>query len=298
MSSPKQVVLITGASSGFGRLIAETLARKDYRAFATMRDIKGRNATVAREIAELAKQESLSLQTLELDVTNDTSVERAVSKVVLECGRIDVLVNNAGFGIMDLAETVTTAQAQRQLDTNFFGVLRMNRAVLPAMKRQASGLLLHVSSGAGRLAIPGMGLYCASKFAMEALAEVYRYELASQGIDSVILEPGAHATPILGKLEKGEDPARKAGYGEMAQVPENLKAMVASSRANPQDIADAVLQIIETPAGQRQLRYRIGPGGPGVQRINALTDEIQEQMLEAFGITALTRFKLRSSERG
>jgi len=298
MPSPKQVVLITGASSGFGRLIAETLARKDYRAFATMRDIKGRNATVAREIAELAKQESLSLQTLELDVTNDTSVERAVSKVVLECGRIDVLVNNAGFGIMDLAETVTTAQAQRQLDTNFFGVLRMNRAVLPAMKRQASGLLLHVSSGAGRLAIPGMGLYCASKFAMEALAEVYRYELASQGIDSVILEPGAHATPILGKLEKGEDPARKAGYGEMAQVPENLKAMVASSRANPQDIADAVLQIIETPAGQRQLRYRIGPGGPGVQRINALTDEIQEQMLEAFGITALTRFKLRSSERG
>jgi NAD(P)-dependent dehydrogenase (short-subunit alcohol dehydrogenase family) len=298
MSSPKQVVLITGASSGFGRLIAETLARENYRAFATMRDIKGRNATVAREIAELAKQESLSLQTLELDVTNDTSVERAVSKVVLECGRIDVLVNNAGFGIMDLAETVTTAQAQRQLDTNFFGVLRMNRAVLPAMKRQESGLLLHVSSGAGRLAIPGMGLYCASKFAMEALAEVYRYELASQGIDSVILEPGAHATPILGKLEKGEDPARKAGYGEMAQVPENLKAMVASSRANPQDIADAVLQITETPAGQRQLRYRIGPGGPGVQRINALTDEIQEQMLEAFGITALTKFKLRSSERG
>jgi len=298
MPSPKQVVLITGASSGFGRLIAETLARKNYRAFATMRDIKGRNATVAREIAELAKQESLSLQTLELDVTNDTSVERAVSKIVLQCGRIDVLVNNAGHGIMDLAETVPLAQAQRQFDTNFFGVLRMNRAVLPAMKRQANGLLLHISSGAGRLVIPGMGLYCGSKFAMEALAEVYRYELASQGIDSVILEPGAHATPILGKLEKGEDPARKAGYGEMAQVPKNLKAMVASSRANPQDIADAVLQIIETPAGQRQLRYRIGPGGPGVQRINALTDEIQEQMLEAFGITALTKFKLRSSERG
>jgi hypothetical protein len=133
---------------------------------------------------------------------------------------------------------------------------------------------------------------------MEALAEVYRYELASMGIDSVILEPGSHATPILDKLEKGEDPARKAGYGEMAQVPENLKAMVASSRANPQDIADSVLQIIETPAGQRQLRYRIGPGGPGVQKINALTDEIQAQMLEAFGIAALTKFKLRAHEGG
>jgi NAD(P)-dependent dehydrogenase (short-subunit alcohol dehydrogenase family) len=286
-----KVVLITGTSSGFGRLIAETLARKEYRVFATMRDVKGRNATVAREIAELAKLESLSLQTLELDVTNDSSVERAVSKVVLECGRLDVLVNNAGYGVMDLAETVTTAQAQRQFDTNFFGVLRMNRAVLPAMKRQKSGLLLHVSSGGGRLVIPGMGLYCASKFAMEALAEVYRYELASQGIDSVVIEPGAYATPIMAKLEKGEDPKRKGGYGEMAEVPEKLKAKIGSSRGNPQEIADAVLQIIETPAGQRSLRYRIGPGGPGVQRINAVTDEAQAQMLEAFGITAETKFR-------
>jgi NAD(P)-dependent dehydrogenase (short-subunit alcohol dehydrogenase family) len=291
MPSPQPVVLVTGTSSGFGRLIAETLARKNYQVFATMRNVQGRNAAVALEIAEIAKRESLPLQTLELDVTDDRSVESAVSKVVLQCGRIDVLLNNAGYGIMDLAETVTMTQAQRQFDTNFFGVLRMNRAVLPAMKRQRSGLLLHVSSGAGRLAIPGMGLYCASKFAMEALAEVYRYELASQGIDSVILEPAAYATPIMGKLEKGEDPARKSGYGEMAEVPEKLKAKIASSRANPQEIADAVLQIIETPAGQRQLRYRIGPGGPGVQRINALTDEIQEQMLEAFGITALTKFR-------
>jgi NAD(P)-dependent dehydrogenase (short-subunit alcohol dehydrogenase family) len=291
----EKVVLITGTSSGFGRLIAETLARKKFQVFATMRDVKGRNAPMAREIAELAKRELLLLQTLELDVTDDASVDRAVSKVVLECGRIDVLVNNAGYGIMDLAETVTTAQAQRQFDTNFFGVLRMNRAVLPAMKRQRSGLLLHVSSGGGRLAIPGMGLYCASKFAMEALAEVYRYELASLGIDSVVIEPGAYATPILEKLERGEDSGRKTGYGEMAQVPEKLKAKIGNSRANPQEIADFVLQIIDTPAGQRQLRYRVGPGGPGVQRINALTDEIQGQMLEAFGVTALTKFKTRTS---
>ena len=285
------VVLVTGTSSGFGRLIVEALARKNFQVFATMRNMKGRNAGAAREIAELAKRESLSLQTLELDVTNDVSVESAVSKVVLQCGRLDVLVNNAGFGIVDLAETVTMAQAQRQFDTNFFGVLRMNRAVLPVMKRQGSGLLLHVSSGAGRLVIPGMGLYCASKFAMEALAETYRYELASQGIDSVVLEPGAYATPIMEKLERGEDPSRKSGYGEMAQVPERIQARIASSRANPQEIADAVLKIIETPAGQRQLRYRVGPGGPGVQRINALTDEVQVQLLEAFGITALAKFK-------
>ena len=291
MASPQPVVIITGASSGFGRLIAETLARKNYRVFATMRDLKSRNAGAAREIRELAERESVFLRALELDVTDEASVEKAVSEVAAECGRVDILVNNAGYGIMDLAETVTLAQAQRQFDTNFFGILRMNRAVLPAMKRHRSGLLLHVSSGGGRLAIPGMGLYCASKFAMEALAEVYRYELASQGIDSVILEPGAYATPIIGKLEKGEDIARKSGYGEMADVPARLQAKIGSSRGNPQEIADIVLQIIETSTGQRQLRYRVGPGGPGVERINTLTDEVQAQMLEAFGITEETRFR-------
>jgi len=298
MPSPQPVVLITGASSGFGRLIAETLARKNYQVFATMRNVNGRNGAAAREIRELAEGESLSLQVLELDVTEDASVDRAVSEVTAKRGRIDVVVNNAGYGVMDLAESVTLAQAQRQFDTNFFGVLRMNRAVLPAMKRQGSGLLLHISSGAGRLVIPGMGLYCASKFAMEALAEVYRYELASQGIDSVVIEPGAYATPIMEKLERGEDPGRKTGYGEMAQVPEILQTKIRSSGANPQEIADLVLRIIETPAGQRQMRHRVGPGGPGVQRINALTEEIQLQMLEAFGITRLAKFKTRASGVG
>ncbi len=292
MSSNKDVVVITGTSSGFGRLIAETLAVKKFRVFATMRNARTRNAAAARELEQLAQRDSLNLHVLELDVTQDASVEQAVTEVAAKGGRIDVLVNNAGYGIMDLSETVTVAQAQRQLDVNFFGVLRMNRAVLPMMKRQRSGFLLHVSSGGGRLAIPGMGLYCASKFAMEALAETYRYELASQGIDSVILEPGAYSTPIADKLEAGEDPERKAGYGEMAEVPGKVLQIVRGSRANPQQIADKVLEIIETPAGERKLRYRVGPGGPGVERINTLTDEIQAQLLEAFGITAAAKFRL------
>src|SRR5258708_17093955 len=155
--------------------------------------------------------------------------------------------------------------------------------------------LLHISSGAGRLAIPGMGLYCASKFALEALAEVYRYELASQGIDSVVIEPGAYATSAIEKLERGEDPGRKSGYGEMALVPGKIVSQLINSRANPQEIADLVLQVIQTPGGQRALRYRVGPGGPGVQKINAVTDDVQVQVLEAFGITALAKFKKPSS---
>ena len=295
MSNPQRVVMVTGASSGFGRLIAETLARNSFRAFATMRNVKGRNAAMAREIQELAERESLPLEVLELDVTEDRSVVRAVSDVMALAGRIDVLVNNAGHGIMDLAETVTLEQAQRQFETNFFGVLRMNRAVLPVMKRQGSGLLLHVSSGAGRLAIPGMGLYCASKFAMEALAEAYRYELASQGIDSVVIEPGAYATPILEKLEQGEDPARKEGYGETAKIPERITQQIASSRSNPQEIADAVLRIIETPDGERAVRYRVGPGAGGVEAINEVCARVQAQFMEAFGISEETKFKKHSS---
>jgi len=292
MTNKAQVVLITGASSGFGRLIAETLARKKFHVFATMRSVNTRNAAAALELEQLAQRESLSLHVLELDVTQDSSVEQAVAEVVGKTGRIDMLINNAGYGIMDLSETVTIEQAQRQLDVNFFGVVRMNHAVLPAMKRQGSGLLLHVSSGGGRLAIPGMGFYCASKFAMEALAETYRYELASQGIDSVIIEPGPYATPIVDKLETGEDEPRRSGYGEMAQVPWRILQGIRSSRGNPQEIADKVLQIIETPAGKRQLRYRVGGGGRGVERINALTDEIQAQLLEAFGITETAKFKM------
>ncbi|HYL82936.1 MAG TPA: SDR family oxidoreductase [Candidatus Angelobacter sp.] len=283
--------MITGASSGFGQLTSLTLARKGFQVFATMRAVKGRNAAAAQKFEDLAKRESLGLHVLELDVTDEASVESAVGIALAQCGRIDVLVNNAGYGIMDLSETVTLAQAQRQLDVNFFGVARMNRAVLPAMKRQGSGLLLHVSSGGGRLAIPGMGVYCASKFAMEALAETYRYELAAMGIDSVIIEPGAYATPIADKLERGEDPARKSGYGAMAQVPENVLKLIRNSRGNPQEIADKILEIIRTPAGQRRLRYRVGPGGPGVERINALTDEIQVELLKAFGVTELAKFK-------
>src|SRR5580704_17217831 len=182
----KQVVLITGSSTGFGRLFADTLARSGHTVFATMRDPRGRNAKNDSEIGALAEKHSLLIHVLELDVTDDASVERAVDAVVAKAGRIDVAINNAGYSLTGLAEAVTTEQARRLMDTNFLGPVRVNRAVLPHMRRQRSGVLVHVSSGAGRVILPSAGFYCASKFALEALAESYRYELAQQGIESVI----------------------------------------------------------------------------------------------------------------
>jgi len=291
----KQVVLITGSSTGFGRVFAETLARQGHTVFATMRDPEGRNAVNASEIRALAKKESLPLHVLELDVTNDASVEQAVQTSVKQAGRVDVAINNAGYALIGLAEAVTTEQAQQIMDTNFFGSVRVNRAVLPHMRRQRSGLLLHISSGAGRVVLPSYGFYCASKFALESLAEAYHYELAPQGIESSIVEPGAYQTPVFSNIVKAADQARSDTYGVANQVPAKMNAILTASAGNPQEVADAVLRIVETPAGLRKLRYRVSAASLGVDEINVLSAQVQARLFEAFGIAADTAFVQRST---
>src|SRR5258708_11862641 len=178
--SSKQVVLIPGSRTGFGGVFPDTVARTGHTVFATMRDPGGRNAKNAAEIRALAEKDSLPIHVLELDVTDEASVGRAVDAAVAKAGRIDVAINNAGYYLSGLEEAVTTEQAQRLMDTNFLGPVRVNRAVLPHTRRQRSAVLYHISSGAGRVVLPSGGFYCASKFALEALAEAYSYELAAQ----------------------------------------------------------------------------------------------------------------------
>jgi len=285
-----QVIVVTGASTGFGRLIAETTARKGYRVFATMRNIDGKHAPAAQELRDLAKRESLWLRVLDLDVTVDASVEQAVAEAVRDAGHIDVLVNNAGYGLMGVTEAVTLEQAQRIMDTNFFGVVRMNRAVLPYMRKQKSGLLIHISSGAGRVVIPSMAFYCASKWALEALAEEYRYQLAVQGIDSVIIQPGAYPTAVFGNIERAADTSRTRTYGRVDSLADEILHRLSASTANPQEIADAVVRTIETPVGQRKLRQRIGTGALGIVELNELSERVQQQILQAFGMTEIAKF--------
>jgi len=286
----KQVVLITGSSTGFGRMFTETLARKGHTVFATMRDPTGRNAKNASEIRAVAEKDSLPIHVLELDVTDDASVQRAVDAAIGKTGRIDVAINNAGYYLSGLAEAVTTEQAQRLMDTNFLGAVRVNRAVLPHMRRQRSGVIMHISSAAGRLVAPSIGLYCASKFALEALAESYRYELAAQGIESVIVEPGQYQTPVFGNTVKAADEARTNTYGAVKDIPAKLDAALSSTAGDPQEVANVVLKIIATPAGEKQLRYFVSPASLGVDEINVLSHRVQTKLLEAFGLTADTKF--------
>jgi NAD(P)-dependent dehydrogenase (short-subunit alcohol dehydrogenase family) len=282
-------VLITGSSSGFGKLTAETLAREGYRVFATMREVQGKNAEPARELLALAEREGVNIDIVEMDVTDEGSVESAVRSIIDAASRIDVVVNNAGIDAAGILEAFTVKQAQAVFDLNTFGPLRVNRAVFPHMRKQKAGLLIYISSTGGRVFLPFLGIYSASKFALEALAESCSYELSSFGIETAIIEPGVYPTPVHEKTHLPGDSARLLEYGEIAKIPEKMSAdlsEVLSSPAapDPQEIADAVKDLIATPAGARPLRTVVGTmGTEGVEALNEVTAKIQRQFLDSLG---------------
>jgi len=252
----EQIILVTGSTSGFGRLMVETLARQGYIVFAGMRAAAGKNAPAAEELRALAQRERLALQIVEIDVTDDASVERAIAVIIETAGRLDVVVNNAGVAYSGPLEAFTLEQVRQQFETNVFSVLRVNRAVLPQMREQGSGLLLQIGSIVGRLGMPYLGLYGATKFALEGLTESYRSELAPFGIDAAILEPGTFPTSISANRQVAADAERLALY--QAAMNAFTAPFYAENRSatppDPQEVAEAVARVIAQPAGERPLR--------------------------------------------
>jgi len=273
------------------------LARRGYTVMATMRDVSGRNASHREELQALASREGLTLHVLELDVTSESSVEQAVQQALKIAGRIDVVINNAGIAAMGLTEAYTIEQFQQLFDINVFGVARVNRAVLPSMRRQRSGLLIHVSSAAGRVVPPGMAVYCASKFALEAVADAYRFELSPFGIDSVIVEPGIHKTPILEKFVPPADQARVADYGTAADSASRVKEVFDAANIAPETpgadlVVDAFIRLIETPAGERPFRTVPTPTlAPLLDPYNAAAAEIRTVVAQIFNVSDLLVLK-------
>ena len=252
-------ILITGASTGFGRDAAERLARRGHRVFATMRDVNGRNKDNREALEQIAASENIPLHVLELDVTDEASVQNAATAAFNRYGRLDVVINNAGFAGIGVTEAYTAEQFQQMFDVNVYGVVRVNRAVLPYMRQQRSGLLIHVSSGAGRVAVPGMGAYCASKFALEAIADAYRFELSPFGVDSVLVEPGIYRTPIFDRLLQPSDAARVAEYGDTGRYAERVLGVFQSAIAAPdapgsEEVAEAFVRLVEMEHGSRPFR--------------------------------------------
>jgi NAD(P)-dependent dehydrogenase (short-subunit alcohol dehydrogenase family) len=293
-----QVVLITGASTGFGRATVELLARDGYRVFASMRDSVGRNATHRHALESLASKEKVSIEVVDLDVCNDASVLAATEHVLERAGRIDVVINNAGVAALGITEAYTLEKIKGLFEVNFFGVARVNRAVLPTMRRQRSGLLIHVSSAAGRAVAPYCGIYSASKFALEALADSYRFELAPFGVDSVIVEPGIHRTPILDAFQSPDDETRAADYGAdgdfTSRVIEVFDAAKDSSETpGPTEVAEALLRLIAMPAGTRPFRTVPTPAmAPLLGPYNDAAEQIRQTVAQAFNLRELTVLKL------
>ena len=267
-----ETVLVTGSSTGFGRRTTQRLIEAGYTVFATMREPEGRNAPRADELTAFAEGKPGALHLLELDVAHDASVDSAVARALQLEDRIDVVVNNAGYGVGGLTEAVTMAQFEQIFAVNVFGIQRLNRAVLPGMRARGSGLLVHVSSIMGRIVIPFSGPYTASKYALEGLAESYRYELSGTGIDVVIVEPGGFKTSFLSNMEMAEDDARVASYGALAEISEKMwdgftETLQGDEAPDAQRVADAILGVIQTPAGKRPLRTVVDPLMGGQARL-------------------------------
>ncbi|MET3906695.1 NAD(P)-dependent dehydrogenase (short-subunit alcohol dehydrogenase family) [Bradyrhizobium sp. S3.3.6] len=288
-----KVVVVTGTSSGFGRLTALELARRGHTVVATMRDVEGRNGQIRSELIEAAKAEGRVLRVLEMDVADEASVNAAIDHVIKQHGRIDALINNAGTMFVGVTEAYTVADIERQFAVNFFGAVRADRAVLPHMRAVGSGLLVHVTSLMGRLIFPFFGVYSASKFALEALAESYRYELSSFGVDSVIVEPGAFPSNLLPSSPEPSDEGVLASYGAVAAIPGQIKdsssqAHDSSNPPRPQLVADAIARLVEATE-RRPLRTVVMPEGMdlGVERLNEAATSVQNDMLGAFGMSSM-----------
>lgn len=288
-----KVVVVTGASSGFGKLTVLELARQGHTVVATMRDIDGRNSVVRDELIETAKADGNPLQVLEMDVASDASVDAAIASVIAQHGRIDVLVNNAGLMPIGVTEAYTTADVERLFAVNVFGAVRTDRAVLPHMRAAGSGLLVQVTSLMGRFTIPFFGVYAASKFALEALAETYRYELSSFGIDSVIVEPGPFPSNLIASSPEPSDSAVLTAYGEVAAIPDQIKAhsdqqFDPAKPPRPQLVANAIAKLVAATE-RRPLRTVVMPEGLdyGVQQINDAVAPIQNGVLKAMGMEAM-----------
>ena len=251
------VVLVTGARSGIGRLVALEAARRGHSVIASVRDL----STAGDLIAET---EHLPVQVVALDVTNAEQRQRAVNNIISEHGRIDVLVNNAGLALGGLMELVNEEELRKQFEINVFAVWALTRAVLPHMRKQRSGTVLMVSSMSGRMAMPGLGAYASSKFALEGMSEAWRHELRGLGIRVVLVEPGPFKTDIwkrnewiaAGMSEPGPD------YAALAQrLRGDLFAKAAAGAEDPQIVAVVCCDAMEHT--RPHLRYPVGRGTRG-----------------------------------
>ncbi|MEM1399921.1 MAG: SDR family oxidoreductase [Pseudomonadota bacterium] len=290
-------ILVTGASSGFGKLIVADLVKAGHKVAGTVRDPEGRNAEAAAYLRDLGAQ------VVNIDVTDDASVDAGVAAADTALGGIDVLVNNAGVGVQGLQENFSADDFQRVFDINVFGVQRMIRAVLPQMRSRGEGLIVNISSILGRVTLPFFGPYNATKWALEALSENYRTELSQFGVDIAIIEPGGFPTEFHGNLMFPSSNDRDAGYGPMAAMPKASAEQFGEFLAqNPQQkstlVAEAVVAVVGAAPGTRPFRTTVDKVGMGdaVEPLNSQLAEATEALYANFGMADMLKLKVASTK--
>ncbi len=290
-----QIALVTGASSGFGRMIANALAGAGHTAYASMRDLSGRNAHQTEEVSAYSREHGVDLRTTELNVQSEASASAAVDKIIAEHGRLDVLVHNAGHMVYGPSEAFTPEQLADLYDINVLGCQRVNRAALPHMRRAGRGLLVWIGSSSVAGGVPPLlGPYFAAKAGMDALAVAYARELAPLGIESSIVVPGAFTTGTNHFANAGEpaDGSTTADYarnwpGGLADRMRNALAGTVPDDADPAEVARAVATIVDAPYGQRPFRIVIDPASDGASVSYAVIDRVREQFLDRIGFADL-----------
>ncbi|UOF12808.1 SDR family oxidoreductase [Lysobacter capsici] len=288
----QQIVLITGASSGFGALAARALARAGHTVYASMRETTGRNAAQVEAAHRYADDHRVDLRTLELDIASQASADAAIAQLIAAHGRLDVLIHNAGHMVFGPAEAFTPEQFAQLYDSNVIGAQRVNRAALPQMRAQRRGLLLWVSSSSSRGGTPPyLAPYFAAKAAMDSLAVSYAGELARWGIESSIVVPGAFTSGTNHFAHAGTpaDSARLADYdtGPTAGFGEEILRKLAGSVPEDADVAsvaDAIVAIVGAPYGRRPFRVHIDPASDGAEVVNAVGDRVRAEFLRRVGL--------------
>lgn len=280
----KKVVLITGTNSGFGWLTANSVAASGHKVYATMRDIDGKNADKAKSLAQVE-----NITVLDVSLTDETSVKTAIEYIIAKEGTIDVLVNNAGSAIYGVTESATPEDIQRLFDVNVIAPWRLMKLALPFMRKQSSGLIINVTSGYGRFSVPFLGVYASSKFALEGLSEGLHYEVRPLGVDVAIIQPGAFPTEMSQKILFGSDQSVSDDYNVIAEIPAKMSnataQMFEASKPDPQDVADAVLELINLSKGKRPLRTVVDPTtGKFVKAVNDVAAHEHAKVLTAFGM--------------
>lgn len=281
-----KTVLITGTSSGFGKRTTQFLAEKGYRVYATMRNTKSKNAEMATELDQLA-----NVTVLDLDVTDKESVNKAVENVISKEGVIDVLINNAAFTVFGITESFTEEDFKKLIDVNLMGPWLLIQSVLPYMRKQNDGLIINMSSGAGRFSVPFCSMYSSTKFAIEGLVEGLYFELKQLGIESILIEPGNFATGLQTKMKPGSNAKVIAEYGEVARIPDKIGESMLTYFQSGQApdtvlIAEKILELIETDKGERPLRSVVDPTPMGIalEKVNEVVEEQSKEFIKAFGI--------------